>query len=242
MNNYKLIIQYDGTEYSGWQTQLNSSSVQETIQKTIAIVTNEEVNLVGSGRTDSGVHALGQTANFRINLELDLYKFRYQLNSILPKDIAITFAEKTDYDFHARFDARKRSYLFFFYRGKSPFWYRYSAYLNSEVDIQQLNKLSRVFLGVHDYSSFARKNTETENKVCNVYDAWWKQQKDLIIFYIEADRFLHGMVRTITGTLLNAVKNNLQEKYLLSTLENKDRESAGEAAPAKGLFLYKVKY
>ncbi len=242
MNNYKLLIQYDGTNYCGWQIQLNQPTIQQKITDAAQLILKEKVNLLGSGRTDTGVHALGQVANFSTGDELDIYRFKHSINAILPVDISINKIEKVQDEFHSRFDAKKRSYLYLFSKLKSPFYDRYSYFYHNEIDCELLNKLSRSLLGEKDFSSFARKNTDTKNKICNIYEAYWKNTSNLIIFKIEADRFLHGMVRTIIGTLLKTLKNNYDNKYLENIIDQRDRETAGEAVPAKGLFLYKVKY
>jgi tRNA pseudouridine38-40 synthase len=242
VKNYKLIIQYDGTDYSGWQFQENAVSVQQKIEDAIQTVTREKVSVIGSGRTDSGVHALGQTANFRIDQQLDLYRFNFQLNSILPKDIAIVYSEEVPFDFHARFDARKRSYIYLFSKKKSPFYFRYSGFYSGVIDCNLLNELGKTLLGEHDFSSFAKKSVELENKNCTIHNIHWRKSGELTVFYIEANRFLHGMVRTIAGTLLNAAETGKGKDYLNKVLEHKNRASAGESVPAKGLFLYKIKY
>lgn len=244
MNNYKLTIQYDGTYYSGWQIQENAVTIQQKIRDGINLILKEQVNLIGSGRTDTGVHALGQVANFQTEHEIDLYKFTYSLNSILPDDIAITNSEKVELDFHSRFSAKTRSYLYLLAHKKSPFYKNYSMEYPdlSSQQILHLNKLSEVLLGENDFTSFSRKNEEMDNKICNVKNIHWRKTGIFTLFYIEADRFLHGMVRTIVGTLLFAQKNNFDKSYLKEILENKDRESAGQAVLAKGLFLYKVRY
>lgn len=242
MKNYKFIVQYDGTAYAGWQSQLNAPSVQSTLEDVIKTLTQEKVSVIGSGRTDSGVHALGQTANFRIEKELDLYKFKYSLNQVLPKDIAVPEIMEADFKFHSRFDARKRSYLYFFSRRKSPFWYRYSSFLNRDAKVEVLNRLSEPFLGEKNFNSFSRKITDTENKVCNIFDLHWRETKDFVIFYIQASRFLHGMVRTIAGTIVRTALEKGTTADIENIIANQDRETAGEAVPAKGLFLYKVNY
>lgn len=240
--NYKLTIQYDGTNYAGWQIQQNAVTVQQKITESINIILQENVNLIGSGRTDTGVHALGQSANFRSEQQIDLYKFIYSLNSILPDDISIKEIEKIDDSFHARFDAKKRCYFYLISKKKSPFYNKYSHLITTKIDCNYLNDISKELLGENDFTSFSRKNSETENKICIVYDAHWRESKEFILFFIEANRFLHGMVRTIIGTLLFSEKNKLEKSYIKEILDIKDRESAGEAVPAKGLFLYKVKY
>jgi tRNA pseudouridine38-40 synthase len=242
MNNYKLTIQYDGTNYSGWQIQSNANSVQQEIIKAINIILKEEVNLIGSGRTDAGVHALGQVANFRTEKEIDLYKFKFSLNSVLPDDISITSIEKTDENFHSRFDARKRTYLYLISQTKSPFFKRFSYFYPEKINTVFLNEVSKLFLGKKNFSAFCKKQSEVENKVCDVSEISWSSEYDLIIFKISADRFLHGMVRAIVGTLLNSQKKDNAVKYINEVLNSGKRESAGEAVPAKGLFLYKVEY
>ena len=242
MNNYKLIVQYDGTSYAGWQIQLNAISVQGVLQDSISRITNEKINLIGAGRTDSGVHALGQTANFRLDSELDLYRFKHSLNSILPHDIAVKKIEEVDEDFHSRYDAVKRSYIFLISKGKSPFYDKYSWWYHGPINCENLNNLSEYLIGEKDFTAFSRKASDTENKICSVHKIRWKEWKELVIFYVEADRYLHGMVRTMVGTLLHTFKLKLNIDYLREVINKKDREAAGEAVPAKGLFLYKVKY
>jgi tRNA pseudouridine38-40 synthase len=242
LKNYKLIVQYDGTNYAGWQIQLNALSVQGVLQDSISQIVNEKINLIGAGRTDSGVHALGQTANFRTDNELDLYRFKHSLNSILPRDIAVKTIGEVEEDFHARYDAVKRSYIYLISKGKSPFYDKYSWWYHGPINCDNLNSLSEYLLGEKNFTAFSRKASETENKICFIHNIRWKEWKELVIFYVEADRYLHGMVRTMVGTLLHTLKLNLNIDYLRDVINTKDRESAGEAVPAKGLFLYKVKY
>lgn len=244
MNNYKLTIQYDGTNYSGWQIQENAVTVQQKITDSLTVLLKEKVNLIGSGRTDAGVHALGQVANFQTEQELGLFKFSYSLNSILPEDIAIKNIKKVDTDFHARFSAKKRSYIYLLAHKKTPFCKNYSMQypeLNKE-QINRLNELACLLKGENDFTSLSRKNAEVENKVCIINNIHWRKSGDFTIFFIEANRFLHGMVKTIVGTLLYAERNKLNEDYIKEVLEKKDREAAAEAVVSKGLFLYKVRY
>lgn len=242
MRNYKLLIQYDGTSYAGWQIQEKSSSVQATITNTIELLLKEKINLIGSGRTDSGVHAIGQVANFRTENEIDIYRFKHSLNSLLPYDISIKKMEETFEDFHSRFDAKRRTYFYLISKSKNPFFRNYSYFYHKEIDLFNLKNLSKKILGTNDFTSFSRKNSDVENKICTVYDANWRDLGDLIVFYIKADRYLHGMVRTIVGTLLKSLESSEPENYLSEIFRSRNRESAFEAVPAKGLFLYKVEY
>lgn len=244
MNNYKMTIQYDGANYSGWQIQENADTVQQRIKDAIELLIKEEVNLIGSGRTDTGVHALGQVANFISEQEMDIYKFTYSLNAIIPDDIAITKIEKVDPEFHSRFSAKRRSYFYLIAHKKTPFYKNYSLQypeLNSG-QIKNLNSLSKILIGENDFTSFSRKNTAIENKNCIINNIHWRKSGALTIVFIEANRFLHGMVKTIVGTLLYAERNNFSDEYLIEVLLKKDREAAGEAVLSKGLFLYKVRY
>jgi tRNA pseudouridine38-40 synthase len=242
MFNYKLTIQYDGTAYAGWQIQDNALTVQAVISNAVKQILREEISLIGAGRTDAGVHAFGQVANFTIGKQLDSSKFVYALNSVLPKDISITNIVTVDESFHSRFSAIKRSYIYLISNQKSPFFERYSYTYFSELKPEKLNQLSSALIGVKDYTSFSKVNTEVQNKLCEVYEAQWRRQKNLLIFYIEANRFLYGMVRAIVGSLLKAYNFEDGKSYLESVINQKERSAAADAVPAKGLFLYKVKY
>jgi len=242
MFNYKLTIQYDGSSYAGWQVQENAITIQEVISNSIKQILQEEINLTGAGRTDAGVHALGQVANFTVSRQLDIPKFKYSLNSVLPEDISITNIEIVDADFHSRFSAKKRSYVYLISNRKSPFFERYSYTSFSEMIPEKLNDLSSMLTGEKDFTSFSKNNPDVQNKICEVYEARWRRQKNLLIFYIEANRFLYGMVRAIVGSLLRAYTSEDGKSYLENVILQKERSAAADAAPAKGLFLYKVKY
>jgi len=242
MFNYKLTIQYDGKNYAGWQIQVNAITVQETISNAIAQILRKEINLIGSGRTDAGVHALGQVANFSIDSALDANKFKYSLNSVLPDDISIDKIESVDEHFHSRFSAKRRSYVYLICNKKSPFFDRYSYTLFSELNPDKLNTLAKGLLGELDFTSFSKINPEVQNKVCEIIEARWRRHKNFFIFYIEANRFLYGMVRAIVGTLLKAHQKGEGIDYIKNILNRQDRNAAADAVPASGLFLYKVKY
>jgi tRNA pseudouridine38-40 synthase len=214
MFNYKLTLQYDGTRYAGWQIQENALSVQEVIKRAIQQILQEEVNLIGAGRTDS----------------------------VLPDDISITNIEVVDENFHSRFSAKKRSYIYLISIQKSPFFDRYSYNYYSELNQQKLNEISSVMIGSKDFTSFSKLNPEVQNKNCEVFEARWRKEKNLFIFYIEANRFLYGMVRATVGTLLKAYSSESAIEYLENVFAKKNRDAAADAVPSKGLFLYKIKY
>lgn len=244
MQNYKICVEYDGSEFFGWQSQPSGNTIQDHITRAIYQITHEKVNLIGSGRTDSGVHALGQVANFKLKSEIYEYRFINSLNSILPSSIAIKNIDPVNDSFHSRFDAKRRSYIYLFSTEKSAFFDKYSfTYpIIKTINIDHLKSLSKNLLGEHDFTSLCRANTDTVNKKCNVYEISWKRTKGMLICKIEANRFLHGMVRTLVGTLLGLSKNEEDSKSIIQILESRDRKTAGEAFPAKGLYLYKVKY
>ena len=241
MINYKLTIQYDGTDYAGWQIQDNARTVQGTICDAIKLITTEEVNLIASGRTDSGVHALGQVANFRYEKGIDIYRFQHSLNSILHTDISVINIQKVSESFHARFDAKERTYMYLISKEKYPFYYKYSL-LKKNLDVSLLNELSNAFIGENDFTSFCRKNSDVKDKTCTLNFIRWRETKNFYLFFISADRFLHGMVRTIIGTLFKTLDLGESKKYIENIFNEKSREAAAEAVAAKGLFLYKVKY
>ncbi len=242
MNNYKLEIQYDGTNYAGWQIQKNAATIQQKITEALNLILKEKINLIGSGRTDAGVHALGQVANFRTDKVIDIYSFKHSLNGILPVDVSITKMESVNENFHSRFDANRRIYFYLISKIKSPFLLKYSYHLHQPLDLNRLNLLSSALIGVNDFTGLSRKNPSLENKVCTVYSAQWRELKNIILFRIEADRFLHGMVRIIVATLLNAHKQGSGIELIKNILMEKDTLLAAGAAPSKGLFLYKVLY
>ena len=236
--NYRMFIQYDGTHFAGWQIQANAVTVQQKISDAVKTILKEDINLIGSGRTDAGVHAWGQVANFKTDQELDLYRFRYSLNSILPIDISILKMDEVSAEFNSRFDARKRSYVYLISKIPTPFYYKYSFYYKGKIDCKKLNDLANSLLGEKDFTSFSKKNSDIENKNCNIYNIHFRETKYFIIALVEANRFLHGMVRTLIGTLLYAQKENLNVHFLDNIINSKDREFAKESVPAKGLFLF----
>ena len=244
MPNYKIILQYKGTNYAGWQIQNNALTVQQVIADSIEKIVQEQINLIGSGRTDSGVHALGQVANFRSEKQLDMYKFLHSLNSVLPEDISVVRIENVAEKFHARFDAVSRRYLYLFSTRKSPFYNDFSYNVNWIDDdfIIAANQNSNQLIGEYDFTSFSKKNTDVKNNICEIKNIRWKKSGSLVYFTIEANRYLHGMVRAILGTVIDSVRLNKPASYMMDVIAAKDRDAAGMAVPAKGLFLYKVKY
>lgn len=244
MPNYKLLIQYDGTNFAGWQIQKNAETVQQRIVDAIETIIREKVKLIGSGRTDAGVHALGQVANFTTNQKLDLFKFKHSLNALVGKYIAVMDIQKVDPSFNSRFSAKKRSYIYLISWNKSPFMYKYS-YLNrsiAELNVDDLNKITKTLIGEYDFKALSKKNMDVNNTICEVYNAHWRRTKDLLIFYIRANRFLRGMVRAVVGTATELLREGKSVEEMREIIEKKDRTKCGQLIPAHGLFLYKVEY
>ncbi|MBI5727238.1 MAG: tRNA pseudouridine(38-40) synthase TruA [Ignavibacteriales bacterium] len=240
MQNYKLTIRYQGTKYHGWQMQQNAVSVQATIKQALELLLKEEVNLIGAGRTDTGVHAMGQVANFRTDQSLDLFRFIYSLNSLLPKDISITHYEQVPESFHSRYDATSREYRYHFYHKKNPFLHGLAFYSYHRYDVVVLNKYAQRFLGTHDFYSFSKELPDNENATCTIKKAVWRCTKEMTVFTIIADRYLHGMVRLITGSIIYAAKNKLPAAWIDEMLTTKQENRF--AVPPCGLYLYNVKY
>lgn len=242
MNNYKLIIQYDGSNFNGWQIQARGKTVQGEIKRALETLVKHEVVLTGAGRTDTGVHALGQVANFKSEQDIDFYRFKHSLNSMLPFSIRIRKMELVPEDFNSRFDALSRSYFYFISGSPSPFNYKFVYNYHFPTDIDQLNELAKPLTGIHDFSSFTKYAKDRDNFECNITAIKWTKIKGITVLFIEADRFLHGMVRAITGTILRLAKDGKTSEHIINILRAKEREAAFGSVPAKGLFLYKVKY
>jgi tRNA pseudouridine38-40 synthase len=242
MSNYKLTIQYDGSRFNGWQIQANAPSIQGEIKKAIELLVKHEVVLTGAGRTDTGVNALGQVANFHSNTEIDPYRFLYSLNSILSNAIKIKKIETVTDSFNSRFDAVSRSYLYFISDSPNPFNHQFVYNYHTKFDVEHLDELSSPLIGRHDFSSFTKYAKEIDNYSCKISAVKWKKLKGYTVLLIESDRFLHGMVRAIVGTLLRLEKENANPKDVIDIIQSKNRERAYASAPSKGLFLYRVKY
>ncbi|MEK6564071.1 MAG: tRNA pseudouridine(38-40) synthase TruA [Candidatus Omnitrophota bacterium] len=262
MRNIKLIIEYDGTNYSGWQIQNSpqsivhspqKKSIQEVIEKTLQRILREKVKIIGSGRTDSGVHALAQTANFKTNSSLALKKIQKALNSLLPADISIKEVWEADKDFHSRYRAKSKIYRYFILNSeiRSAFLDKHAWHIPYQLDVRLMRKESKALVGRHDFKSFCAsgssvKTTVRTIKKISVKEALSPQLSALsspaIIIEIEANGFLYNMVRNIVGTLVEIGRGRFKEKDLNRILLARNRKQAGPTAPAQGLFLAEVKY
>jgi len=242
--NIKLVIAYDGTNYHGWQRQDNGISIQETIEKALEKMHGKPVNLTGSGRTDAGVHATGQTANFYTDIEsIETWRFVPALNSLLPHDIRILEASETENDFHARFSAKMRTYRYqFLLRTALPHENRYNLKLHRIPRLDLLNAYGRLILGETDCTIFAAAGDPSKTKTRYIYRAYFYFDKDSLIFEICANAFLRNMVRSVAGTFLHYEEKNTSPQELREIIACGKRSLAGPTLPPQGLFLWKVEY
>lgn len=245
--NYKILVAYDGTKYSGWQIQPNATSIQSKIEDAVKIILKKHTRVIGSGRTDAGVHALGQVANFRVSEQVDLYRFLRSINSILPKDIRVKHIEDAPLDFHAQYSATGKIYHYRICLEKvqSPFLRLYTYHLHDKIDIHLLKEASRLFVGTHDFTSFANEahaGSAQKNPVRTLQRLDIVMEEEGLRLEFEANGFLYKMVRNIVGTLLEVASGKRKIEEILHIMDAKDRKKAGKAAPPQGLCLIKVHY
>lgn len=243
MRNIKLSLEYDGTNYCGWQIQPNGITIQGIITEFLNRLEAERVTLHGAGRTDAGVHALNQVANFFTKKTIPCDKLKRAINGNLPLDIRVREIEEMPLDFHARFSAVGKSYLYKLAVGEtvSPFEYRYFYHYPYKLDVKKMQLGANFLLGTHNFSAFATA-PETHSCVRTITSIDIVQKEDKITFLAEGNGFLRYMVRTIVGTLLEVGRNKIPPEYLGNILESCDRSKAGATSPACGLTLLKVHY
>ncbi len=244
MKNIKLTIEYDGTNYFGWQRQPTGPTIQEVIENSLKTMTGEDVTLFGSGRTDSGVHALGQVANFRTGSRLGPAEFQKGLNSVLPKDIVIIKAEEAEPDFHAQLSARSKKYIYKILNRPYPsaLLRRRAWYIPYPLTIQYMNEASEMLKGEHDFRAFAQAGAEVKSTVRTVLNAGIETSGDITEFRIEANGFLKRMVRLIAGTLVQVGKEKISPREFRVILESGEKTKFVQAAPPWGLYLKEVIY
>ncbi|MBI3600868.1 MAG: tRNA pseudouridine(38-40) synthase TruA [Nitrospinae bacterium] len=244
MRNIKLLIEYDGTNYHGWQRQPNGITIQEIMENTLFKITSEKTTIIASGRTDSGVHALGQVANFKTVSLMEDISFLKAFNSILPRDIVIKDAVTVDDKFNARYSAKSKVYRYCILNRSYPssFDYRYSWLIRQPLDADAIKEAAAFLIGTHDFSSFRSSSCEAKDPIRTLHRSDIEKSGDKIFLWCEADGFLKQMVRNIVGTLVYAGKDKFKPHTMKKILENRNRSSAGPTAPPQGLFLVEVKY
>lgn len=239
---YFIELAYNGTNYHGWQYQPNAASVQQTLNTALSTILKTSIDVVGAGRTDTGVHAKQMFAHFDFDTEIDVAFYIHKFNSFLPKDIAIINLHIVPDTAHARFDATKRTYEYHIHTQKNVFEYDGSWYYPSQLDITAMNKVSLLLFNHTDFECFSKVNTDVNTFNCKIAEAHWQQKDDKLIFTIAADRFLRNMVRAIVGTMLNIGLGKITLEDFQTIIESKDRNQAGFSVPAHGLYLTKIEY
>jgi len=242
MYRYFIKLAYNGARYHGWQIQQGVITVQEELNRAISLLLKEEVNLTGCGRTDTGVHAREFYAHFDVEKEFDPQQIAFKLNAFLPRDIVIYWIEKVRPEANARFDAVSRTYEYRICRKKDPFENEFSYNLFVELDLDLMNKGSKMLLNYKDFECFSKVKTCVNNFLCDIYSAEWKTEGHILTFTITANRFLRNMVRAIAGTLLELGQHKITLEDIDRIILSKDRGEAGTSVPAKGLFLSRVSY
>ena len=258
---YFIKLAYNGTNYHGWQYQPNASSVQETLNKAFSVVLNsgssdigqaKQIDIMGAGRTDTGVHAKEMFAHFDFENPISVSSLVHKLNSFLPKDIVIYDIFPVKDDAHARFDAKKRTYEYHVNTFKDVFSQDKSWHFHQELDLDLMNKASRMLFDHTDFQCFSKVNTDVNTFDCTIFEAYWtrgtaeqgadKRENDDLIFTISANRFLRNMVRAIVGTLVNVGLHKITLEDFNEIIKSKNREKAGFSVPAHGLYLTKIEY
>ena len=242
MRNIKLTIAYDGSSFFGFQVQPNVPTIQGTLESALTEITGENIEVIGAGRTDAGVHAINQVVNFKTNSRIPVEKLPVALNSLLPDSIVVKDAEEVPIDFHSRFSARSRSYIYLVYSAPSPspFLRSYAWYLKEKPDIEKISNLVEVFKGEKDFISCSK--SDGEGTIREIYDISVFERKPFIIFYIKANSFLRGMVRLIVRVLIDAGYGFIDRDGIESIINAKRRGLIRGIAPPYGLYLYRIEY
>jgi tRNA pseudouridine38-40 synthase len=244
MKNVKLTIEYDGTNYHGWQSQSNAKTVQETVERAIHGLTGEVININGSSRTDQGVHAYGQVANFFTESNIPHDRFSYALNRLLPEDIIIRKSEEVSMDFHARYCAKGKKYRYLIYNSSFPsaIFRNRSYHVSHNLDLDSMKKALPFFKGTHDFSAFKATGSSVKTSVRTIFDANLSKIDNNICFEVSGDGFLYNMVRIMVGTLVDVGMGRIRAEDIPDIIESRDRKRAGRTAPPQGLYLVEVYY
>ena len=244
MRNLKLTLAYDGTDFHGWQIQPDLRTIQGELQQTFQKLFNHDVEIIGSGRTDAGVHAHRQVANVRTVRTMDNDAVRWAANALLPREIRILAVQEVEEDFHARRSARSKTYEYHIWRNPivSPFRCRYVYAFRYPLCIEAMDHGAACFVGTHDFTSFCATATEVEDRIRTIYEARWDRSGEEWVFRIRGNGFLQYMVRTIGGTLVQIGRGRLRTEQLPEIFAARDRRLAGPSLPAHGLHLVEVEY
>ncbi len=243
MKRVLLTIEYDGSSYKGWQRQQDLPTIQGELEKALMVVCGKEVEVFASGRTDAGVHALGQSVHFDLNVPIPISRLADVLNSLLPGDIVIKNAKFVPDDFHARFDIKTKTYKYLVNLGKKDaFQAKYMAFYNNNLDLEKMQKASKMFLGKHDFKGYCSAQAITKDYHRTIYRFDVRKKKDILEFEVEGSGFLYNMVRILVGTLIDIGQGKLSEESAKKALNDGNRAFAGVTMPPNGLYLKTTQY
>lgn len=244
MRTLRVTLAYDGTGYSGWQRQTNAMTVQEVVEEALSKICKETITVVGSGRTDAGVHALGQAVSFRTSCRIPADRLAYALNSLLPPDIVAREGEEVSADFHARYSAKEKRYRYIIYNNPvpSPFYRLYAWHVPYTLDFSAMRQSAECFTGTHDFSAFRAAGGAQVNPVRSIRFSGWRRSGDLLEYEVLGTGFLYHMVRNMVGTMAEIGKRKLPPDAVSAILAGKQRSMAGVTAPPQGLYLVDVMY
>ena len=239
---YFIELSYNGKNYHGWQMQPDAISIQEKLNEALSKVWQETIEVVGAGRTDTGVHAKQMFAHFDAQSQVK-EEIVYKLNSILPNDIVVSKLVEVEPEKHARFDAVSRSYEYKIWLGRNPFLLDFSWQIHSQyLDVDAMNQAAKILLKYKDFQSFSKVKTDVYTYNCDIFDAYWEVNNEELTFYISANRFLRNMVRAIVGTMVDVGLGKISVLDFEEIIKSKNRSNAGLSVPARGLFLTEIKY
>lgn len=245
MKNIKLIIEYDGTKYRGWQRLPDTeNTIQGKIEKVLSLMTKEKIEIIGSGRTDAGAHALFQVANFKTNSPMAMEDIKEYCNQYLPEDIVIKDAEEVDERFHSRYNVKGKKYLYRIWNSKTPtaFNRKYTYYLPVDLDVEAMKRGAALLIGSHDFKGFSSVKSKKKSTIREIHSIDINGVQEELQFMIHGNGFLYNMVRIMVGTLLEIGEGKRKVESISSILEGKERSMAGITVPAQGLYLYEVYY
>ena len=244
MRNIKLTIEYDGKDFNGWQKQPNKLNIQGEIERAIKDITGEEVDLIASGRTDAGVHSLGQVANFKTNSNIPIEKFPIALNTKLKRSIRIIEAEEVEERFHSRYNCKRKTYRYIINNSENgTAIYRNLEYnYYQKLDVDKMDKASKYFIGEHDFKGFKSSGTSSKSSVRIIYDARVYKENNRIYIELTGNGFLYNMVRIISGTLIEVGIGKILPQDIEDIIKSGERQKAGNTLPPQGLYLVRVEY
>ena len=242
MSRYKITIEYDGTDFSGWQIQPNAPTVEQTIEEALSTILQSNIDIIGQGRTDAGVHATGQTAHMDLSDRVQAEDLVYKANKLIGKEIQITGVERVSNDFHARFDATGRQYEYTITKRWMPLKERYSWQLNQPIDYSKLEECAALLKGEFDFAGFSKFNEDNMTTLCDIQLSEFTLDGEVIKYHIRANRFLRNMVRRLVGTMVRVAQDKMTIGQFEEALRNPESNIPTYTAPASGLILQKVFY